>query len=121
MSNPAVVYKTKYDYSNNISVLLNSDKTQVMAYPGVTDASFQHPIPLANGYYLQRMVGNAFTSVTFSEYAAHGIDYTDKDLLSRIIDCEPFTEYWEGCGTDTAYINSLIRTGTLSTSFDKIN
>ncbi len=121
-SDPCTIYKTKYDYSNFISVQLSDDKTQVLAYPFVLDVHVQHPIPLANGYYLKRMLGNAFTSIRFGEYdtICH-YNFYPSLFTKRLIDCNPFTEYWEGCGTDTAYINSLIRSGTLSTSFDKVN
>lgn len=119
---PVVIYKTKNDYSNNISVLLSNDQTQVLAYPGITDAAIQHPVPLANGYYLQEMVGNAFTSYTFADYAAHGQNYNDADFLSHIADCAPFTEYWVGCSSrDTATLNNIIRNGQLSTTFQKLN
>jgi hypothetical protein len=120
---PLVIYKTKHDYSKNISVLLSDDGTQILAFPGVTDVPYQHPIALINGYYAQRMVGNAFTSFTFDEYAASGANYSPQDFFDHLIDCAPFTEYYAGCGgtTDTAYLNDIIRSGQLSTRLEKLN
>lgn len=119
---PLVIYKTRYDYSNNISVLLSADKAQVLAFPGFTDVTVQHPIPLANGYYAKMMLGDAFTSYTFADYAAHGTNYTDQEFLDHLIDCAPFTEYWAGCSIyDTGSLNNIIRSGQLSTYFEKLN
>ena len=120
---PIAIYKTKYDYSNNVSILLSNDFTEVLAFPGVNDVTTQRPVPLANGYYLAQMLGNAFTSYTIAQYAATSQNYTDQDFLNHLIDCAPFTEYWVGCGsaTDTASINNIIRSGQLATRFEKLN
>ena len=123
LSGPVVIYKTKYDYSNNVSVLLSTDLKQVEAYPGVHDVTTQRPVPLANGYYMMLMPGNAFTSYTITQYAAGAQNYTDQDFLTHVIDCAPFTEYWVGTGSanDTADINHIIRSGQLSAYFEKLN
>jgi len=118
------IYKTKYNYTNNITVLVSDDQTQVLAFPGVTDVGNQRPVALAGGYYAQRMPGNVFLSYTIDQYAAHSqSDYTEKDFLNHIVDCAPFTEYWVGCGsaTDTAFFNSMIINGQLSTYMQKLN
>lgn len=122
-ADPIAIYKTKYDYSNNVSVLLSNDHTKVDAFPGVKDVTTQRPVLLANGYYLQLMPGNAFTSYTIDQYAEGPQNYSDQDFLNHVIDCAPFTEYWVGCGsvTDTASINNIIRTGKMSTFFKKVN
>jgi hypothetical protein len=119
---PLIIYKTAYDYSNNVSVLLSDDCTQVLAFPGPSDANMQRPVPLANGYYIQRMVGNVFTSITFSQYNHHGIPYTDQEFLSAVADYAPFTEYYGGCGsTDTGFLNPIIRSGKLDSVFERLN
>jgi hypothetical protein len=114
---PVVVYKTRNDYSNNISVQLAGDKKTITAYPGTFDAPSQKPVALANGYYLQKMVGNAFTSVTFDQYLDTNNHYTVADLASHVIDTDPFTEVYNCCiltRPDTGYLDNLIRSNQLT-------
>ena len=114
---PVDVYKTRNDYSNNISVLLAGDNKTISAYPGPSDAAIQKPVALANGYYLKRMTGNAFTSITFSQYLDTNNHYTMADLASHVIDTDPFTELYDCCAitaADTGYLNNLITTGQLT-------
>lgn len=117
-TSPIVVYKTKKDYSNNVSVQLSGDKKVVTAYPG--PAEVHQPIQLANGYYLQTTLGNAFLSITRDQYADSNNKYPTDKLINYVIDADPFTEYYEVCpcamvaGRDTASLNRLILHDSLS-------
>ncbi len=116
-SGPIVVYKTKQDYSNNITIQLSKDKKKVTCYPGPQDAIHQRPIRLANGYLLQQMCGNAVTSVTFDDYINSTNSYTQAEWLSFVIDTDPYLEIYECCkctGRDTVAINNLIKNNQLS-------
>jgi hypothetical protein len=107
---PVVVYKTRYDYSNNVSVQLSDDKKTITAYPGPTDAI--KPTLLANGYYLQTMLGNAFLSITIDEYRDSSNKYPFDKLMNYMLDSAPYTEHYELCecsGRDTFSLNNLIR------------
>jgi hypothetical protein len=113
---PVIVYKTKKDYSENISVQLSKDGKSITAYPGPSDAQHQRPIQLANGYLLKRMVGDAFLSITFEEYTDTTKDWSNIDLIEYVIDTDPYLEKYECCectGRDTAIINNLIRENRL--------
>jgi hypothetical protein len=79
-SGPVVVYKTKQDYSNNLTIQLSKDGKKVTAYPGKQDAIRQRPIELVNGYLLKRMVGDAVVSLTIDEYALSSFNYSPADL-----------------------------------------
>ena len=113
---PVEVYKTKKDYSNNISVLVSPDGKSILAYPGPSDAAIQRPRQLANGYYLKWMVGYSFTDITFDQYLDPNNHYTPADLLNHVIDNDPFTELYQCCNCssrDTASLNNLIRNNQL--------
>ena len=43
---PLVVYKTKKDYRDHVSVQLSADGKTITAYPGPSDAMAQKPIEL---------------------------------------------------------------------------
>ncbi len=114
---PIIVYKTRNDYSNNVTVLLSKDGKKVSAYPGPSDALNQRPIQLDKGYLLKRMVGDAVLSLTIDEYSKSTTYYSPTELYALIIDKNPYTEKYECCKCvdgDTASINQLIRNDQLS-------
>ncbi len=109
---PVVVYKTKKDYQDKVSVQLSPDGKTITAYPGPSDVLFQKPIELTDGYLLKRMVGDVFLSLTIDAYADTSHIYTVEDMLALVIDREPYLEKYDcsGCtAMDTASINILIR------------
>lgn len=111
---PVVVYKTKKDYSKNISVRLSDDKKSILAYPGRRDGL--KPIMLADGYYLKNMVGNTFLSIDIDEYADTNNHYPFDQLMNYIIDDDPFISSYECCdyaSRDTAELNRIIRNNEL--------
>lgn len=111
-----VVYKTKKDYREHVTVQLSEDGRFVQAYPGPGDVGAQRPLELEDGYLLKRMVGNAFLSLTIEEYAAADHGYSADELYELVMDKEPYLEIYEcsGCSNgDTASLNQLIRQGEL--------
>jgi hypothetical protein len=114
---PVVVYKTKQDYSNNVTIQLSKDNSKITCYPGPADAANLRPVKLANGYLLQRMCGDAVLSITIDEYSSSTRSYSIAELYSMIIDTDPYLEKYECCecaGRDTAKINDLIRKNLLN-------
>ena len=113
---PVVVYKCKKDYRDKVSVQLSADGLTITAYPGPSDVLAQKPIELTDGYLLKRMVGDVFLSLTIDAYANASHSYTVDDLLTLVIDREPYLEMYDCSGftsPDTASINKLIRKGGL--------
>jgi len=109
---PVVVYKTKKDYRNHVSVQLSADGNTITAYPGPSDVLAQKPIELAEGYLLKRMIGDAYLSLSIDEYASTSHSYSVEDLLALVIDKDPYLEKYDcsACtAMDTASINILIR------------
>jgi hypothetical protein len=111
-SGPIVVYKTRQDYSGNVTIQLSKNHMKVIAYPGPGDAAGQRPIQLAKGYLLKRMVGDAVLSLTIDDYVKEAKFYSHEELLRMVIDTSPYIEKYECCectGKDTVKINDLIR------------
>jgi len=115
-SGPVIVYKTKGDYHDKVSVQLSKDKNSITCYPGKDDATRQKPIELENGYLLKRMCGDTFLSISIDDYSNSTQIFSNADLLSLVLDSDPYTEKYECCectGLDTAKINNLIRENQL--------
>jgi len=115
-SGPVIVYKTRSDYQDKVSVQLSKDRKSLTCHPGQVDAVRQKPIELENGYLLKRMCGDAFLSITIDDYANSTQTFSNTDLLNLVIDSDPYTEKYECCectGLDTAKINNLIRNNQL--------
>lgn len=113
---PLVIYKTKMDYREHVSVRLSEDGSTVVAFPGRKDVLAQRPVELEEGYLLKRMVGNAFLSLTIEEYANSAHIYSAEELRALVIDRKPYLEIYEcsGCAQgDTASLNQLIREDAL--------
>jgi hypothetical protein len=120
---PVIVYKTSKDYSRNVPVMMNEDKTQIVSYPHPNDIYFNgslaYPTPLEKGYLLDnRGIGLnvAFLDFTYEQYAAFKDVPERSMLLGHIIDKNPLSELWN-CGTQSqekdepAELNSLIEKG----------
>jgi hypothetical protein len=113
---PVVVYKTKKDYRENMTVQLSADGRTVTAFPAPSDIMGQRPVQLSDGYLLKRMVGDVYLSLTIDEYASASRLYSVEELLQLVIDRDPYLEKYDcsGCtGRDTSSINNLIRNGDL--------
>lgn len=122
---PAIVYKTLKDYSKFVPVTLNSDKTEIVAYPSPQDIFYKgklaYPLQLEGGYWLDnRGIGanSAFLNITYEEYAKLETAPSLSDMLHRIIDKDPFLEIYNLGNRDRfkneiAEINELIKSGKL--------
>lgn len=108
---PLVIYKTRADYSENIPVVLNAAKDKIISYPAVSDISFKgqyrKPVKLKNGFLLDNLglsPNSAYTSFTWKEYASLEKTPSPEELLSKVIDADPFIEMFN-CGGRSAYSN----------------
>lgn len=118
-----LIYKMKQDYSRNVPILMNSDKSQIVSYPDPSDlcpgGKCAYPTPLIEGFWLDnRGIGKnvVFLSYTYEEYAALPTAPSVSTLAEQIIDYYPLTELYR-CGKRVSYtnlvddLNLLIRSG----------
>jgi hypothetical protein len=123
----ALVYKTKANYNQFVSVMLSEDKTKVISYPDPKDvkvgSGFQTPVQLHNDYLLdKRGIGKnvAFIKMTYEEYSKLKTVPAVNELYDLIVDKDPLIELID-CGsiskmTDPEnYLNQLIDNGKLRT------
>lgn len=129
---PALVYKTKINYNNQVPVILSEDKSKIVAYPDPSDIrmgnDFPYPTVLNNGYLLDnRGIGKnvAFLKITYKEYSKLSEAPSVKELYSMILDKDPLTELCN-CGNRNAFtdimeqLNELINNHTLRTTCKSI-
>ena len=133
VASPAViVYKMRKDYSQNVPVILSSDKKTIVSYPHprdvYTNGKLALPTPLKNGYWLDNRgisLNVAFLSYTYEEYAALN-DVPSIDVLyKKIVDKDPITEMWS-CGHRHHYhdlindLNEIIVNNKLEGHFKRV-
>lgn len=101
-SPPAVVYKTKADYSKYVPVTLSDDKTKIVSYPAPQDVFYQGklavPTELCHGYLLDNRgvtPNSAFLKITYEEYSKLKEVPSLDELYKLIIDKSPFTEMYD--------------------------
>ena len=95
-----IIYKTKADYSKNVPIRLDDEKTTITSYPGQTDIKNQEPRPLQYGFLLDKRgvnLNTAFLKYTYAEYMALKEIPSMAELFKNIIDADPFTEMYN-CG-----------------------
>jgi hypothetical protein len=115
------IYKTKADYYNNVPVIMNDSKTEIISYPHPTDLVVQGslllPTKLENGYLLDNKGINknvVFLKITYSEYSKLQDVPTMDELNKLIIDLNPFLELYD-CGLRSNYkepekeLNTIIK------------
>jgi hypothetical protein len=130
------IYRTRADYSRNMFVTLNTDKTAVSAFPGLDDIELTRlPQKLAKGYYLgtsrngENGIRSVVTSLTIDTYTS----YVSADSLFKlVIDNDPFVEYYytqkvsiiefftNDLGIDTVRLNEVINNNELDKYFNKL-
>ena len=124
---PAIVYKTKKDYTQNVPVSLSVDKNVIVSYPGKTDIGgeghFPVPSELSKGYLLDNRGINknvAFLKYSYAEYAALDKIPSKEEMFDLIIDADPLMELCD-CGSQKAFadirkqLNQLIEKKQLRT------
>lgn len=131
-----VVYKTRQDYSRNIYVRVNDDRTKITVFPSVSDVdTIKIPVRLVKGYYLgtgrngENGVESSATSLTVDTYKLY---ISPDSLLKLVIDFDPFLEYYECTenttidlfrnenGIDTVKLNDVIVNNELEKYFDRL-
>ena len=112
-----LIYKTKADYSDLVPVTMNPERTQIVSYPAKTDIRpSAKPLPLADGWYLDRRgIGpnTVFTDYTYEEYSSLEKTPTVSQLMEHIIEKYPLLELRD-CGTQSLspdQLNDLISSG----------
>lgn len=101
-SPPAIIYKTKKDYYQNVPVTLSADKQKIVSYPAPTDIrrgdEFTYPTKLNSGYLLDNRgigINTAFLRFTYEDYYnMDNIPGVDR-LMEYIIDDDPFLEMYQ--------------------------
>ena len=136
------IYKTRNNYINNIEVGIDSignvGWTPLYSYSSnavIVDkghVSLKYRYVLRSGYILDFTGFNiVFTDITIKEmcekYQEFGPDYWSGKMQSRIIDKDPFNEFYHLNGINKpekiytlGEINKMIELGTLETVFDKL-
>lgn len=122
-SAPAVIYKTRGDYSDLVPVILSADRSRIVSYPDpqdlVSEGKLMKPVLLAKGYWLDNRGINeqvAFLNMSYAEYSKLKHPPHVVELMLRIRDRQPLTEMFR-CGlrsdyTDLIYeLNVLIERG----------
>jgi hypothetical protein len=117
---PAIVYKTKKDYSKNVPVLLSEDKSKIVGYFSPNDLFLEGklacPILLEDGFLLDNIGINknvAYTSLELDSYSKSMQAFGADKLFELIIDDDPLMEMYN-CGNRSKmknseeYINSII-------------
>lgn len=93
-----VIYKTTKDYSNNIPIVMNDNKSKIISYPAVVDVSIRKkPLKLCNSYWLDNFgiqKNTVYTSYTYDEYMSLSSTPSTQVLLQKIIDKNPFVEMY---------------------------
>lgn len=131
-----VVYKTRNDYSNNIYIRVNDERTKVTIFPALSDVdTVKIPIKLVSGYYIgsgrngENGIESSVTSLTVDTYKSY---ISPDSLLKLVIDFEPFYEYYECTenktidlfknqnGIDTAKLNIIIYKNELDKYFERL-
>lgn len=131
-SPPAIIYKMKHDYSQNVPVLLSEDRQTIVSYPHprdiYTNGKLATPTALAKGYWLDNRGINervAFLKYTYEEYAALSDAPSIQDLKQNILDADPIKEMWN-CGPRHRFqdivndLNAIIKDKQLKEKYTKI-
>ena len=111
-SEPVIVVKMPKEYHDKLRVQLSEDKTHIVAFASQSDAAKQKPVPLTGGYFMTRMVGETFLSITIDDYSEAKRRFSPDELFNLIIREDVVLEKYDCskcCSADSAEINKLIR------------
>lgn len=100
MPSPDVcIYRMKKDYSHNVPITMNAERTEIISYPAPSDlisgGKLCLPDSLHKGYWLDNRGINknsVFLDYTYEEYASMPKAPSLEELMTHIIDKNPFTE-----------------------------
>lgn len=84
----AIAYQTSGNYNDNVPVTLNAAGDRLVSFPGPGDVSPEAsaPIPLDDGWLLDRRgvsANTAFTTYTYAQY--HALSSVPDNLLESVI------------------------------------
>ncbi len=117
---PQIIYKTKKDYSQNVPIQMNKEKTKITGFPAPSDlkinGELQTPIPLNNNYLYDRRgisINTVFIKMTYKEYSKLKKIPSTNVLMNMIIEKNPMVELFY-CpdlkqGVDVKTMNALIK------------
>lgn len=112
----AVVYRTNGDYADCVPI--NVGDGRILSYPAPSDVRGEEPIPVADGYLLDRRgVGpnTVFTRYTYAQYGALAQAPSADSLLAAVIPGSAVTASIvlpmsvQQAVADTAAVNAYIR------------
>lgn len=108
-----IIYKTKKDYSQNVPVILNDEKTAIVSYFGTGDLTYKgeiaYPVELIDGYLLDNIgirENVAYTSLKIDEYKKSNKMFTKDELFALIIDKDPIEKMYS-CGNRSKFSNEI--------------
>jgi len=105
-----IIYATRGDYANLVPVVMNTEKTEIIQYPAISDMSDYSnltPVELKKGFWLDRKgvgVNTVFLSYTYEAYANLIEVPSLKTMLTKIVDKDPFKRMYD-CGNPFSYKN----------------
>lgn len=99
---PTIIYKVADEYLNLVPVVLNEDKTKIVAYPAPENmydpnGELRLPIPLEKGFFLDQIgvgLNTAYTSLTITEYSKMPSPPSLDSLFMLIVDDDPFKKMY---------------------------
>ncbi len=113
---PVIVYKMSGDYADFVPVTLGSDGN-IVSYPDPVDITESgRPVPLGDGWYLDRRgvsAASAFTDYTYAQYHALKHAPSLDTLQAHIIARDAIVALWD-CGTkerSIAELQQLVKDG----------
>lgn len=114
----AVIYRTNGDFNNLVPITMSPSGQSVLSFPAPSDITpAQSPVPLIDGYLLDRRGINAytaFTKFTYSEYSRLSSTPSTKELKEAILPGAEVTEIVRlpitaiAAASDTALCNDYI-------------
>lgn len=119
------VYKMKADYSHNVPVMMNEERTQILSFPDPRDLwdgeKLRLPTALVQDYWLDNKgigVHVAFLKYTYEEYSKLSTPPSVKDMLANLLDKYPLVEihacgHWADYTDIVSELNSKIVEGKI--------
>jgi len=133
---PPHLIKFKGNYTKNVIVLLNQNKTNIVGFPSKNDCMGSSSCfiqDVHNGYVYDAYccLAGLNSGVLDIKRDKYNDDTVTKDILmTHLLDKDPFVEFWEmkvefvfdsmKGNTDTTFINKIIDDGKIETYFNRI-
>lgn len=118
-SAPAIIYKTRGDYSHLVPVIMNEARDRIISYPDPgdlkADGKLMLPQLLNNGFLLDNRGINervAFLSITYEEYSKLSTPPSIIDMMLKLYDRYPLKEMYQ-CGLRSDYVDLIYELNVL--------